>query len=200
MKKDTRLVLCEASGPLKTLIDNLSGNEGELWLTALKRMLRKESPFARDWQIWKTIQTRVYSSIDVLYNELEKRGDVIFRQGGITTEVSETLNLVLVTVEELGFSHGANIDAIYKQAQLLGLSLCPSDLPWQLRLHYVDQPQREDLNIAVKTFKGGLWGGDCINALGHLEELGVGITECDHRGVDNTMFRSYMKFVFCLRK
>jgi hypothetical protein len=200
MKQDTRLVLCETSGPLKTLIDNLSGIEGELWLTALKRMLRKESPFARDWKIWKTIQTKIYSSMDFFYDELEKAGNLVFRQKNTEAKVSETLNLVLITVQELGFSHGASIEAIYDQAQLLGLSLCPSDLPWQLRREYIDQPKGEVLNIAVKTFTEGIYVSDCINSLGNNERPGIGITECDHRGADNTMFRSHMKFVFCLRK
>jgi hypothetical protein len=41
-KKHTGLVLSEARGPLNNLLDNLSGENGEYWLEALKKLLRKE--------------------------------------------------------------------------------------------------------------------------------------------------------------
>src|SRR5688572_11300003 len=45
---NTRLALREARGPLNQLLANLSGNEPELWLTALKKFLRKQNPWADD--------------------------------------------------------------------------------------------------------------------------------------------------------
>lgn len=42
---NTRLALPEVQGPLCQLLGNLSGNEPTLWLTALKRFLRKENPW-----------------------------------------------------------------------------------------------------------------------------------------------------------
>lgn len=41
----TRVSLYEASGPMIDLFQKLSGNNGRQWLCALKRMLRKESPW-----------------------------------------------------------------------------------------------------------------------------------------------------------
>lgn len=201
MKQNTRLVLCEASGPLKTLLDNLSGDEGELWLTALKRMIRKESPFERKWKVWYTIKTKIYSSIEMLYDAIEKReGSSIERREGLKANTSETLYLVVVTLEDLGFSHGANLDAIYKQAFLLGLSLCPDDLPWQLRLEYTDQPVGEKLHIATTTFPGGLHGNPCIANLGRVTFAGVGAEDTVDRRPMGDGFRSKEKFVFCLKK
>lgn len=40
--KNTGLMLSETKGPLKNLLDNLSGENGNYWLIALKKMLRKE--------------------------------------------------------------------------------------------------------------------------------------------------------------
>ena len=40
---NTRIVLCDARGPLTDLLEKLSGEEGESWLRALNRMLRKEN-------------------------------------------------------------------------------------------------------------------------------------------------------------
>ena len=202
-KKDTRMVLCEASGPLKTLLDNLSGDEGEFWLTSLKRMLRKESPFARDWQVWMSIQTKIYSSIEMLYEAIEKqqgRKDFFVKRNDIKTEASETLKLVVVTLENLGFSHGANLKAICKQAILLGLSLCPDDLPWQLRLEYTDQPIGEQLHIATKTtFPGGVWGNPCVAVLGRRDFSGVSAADTVNRQPHGDSFHYTDKFVFCLR-
>ncbi len=41
-KKHTGLMLSEARGPLNNLLDNLSGENGDYWLEALKKLLRKE--------------------------------------------------------------------------------------------------------------------------------------------------------------
>ncbi len=41
-KNNTGLALSEVRGPLNNLFDNLSGEHGEYWLTALKKLLRKE--------------------------------------------------------------------------------------------------------------------------------------------------------------
>lgn len=199
--KGTRLVLCEASGPLKTLLDNLSGEEGGLWLIALKRMLRKESPFEREWKVWKTIQTEIYSSIDTLYDAIEKReGSPVTRRDGLKTKVSETLYLVTVTLEGLGFSHGANLSAVYKQASLLGLSLCPDDLPWQLRLVYVDQPKGEKLFIATTTFPAGPCNNPCIAYLGAMDFRGIGPADTINMGTRGDSFHPTDKFVFCFQK
>ncbi len=42
MKKDTGLLLSEVRGLLNNLNDNLSGDHGDYWVSALKKMLRKE--------------------------------------------------------------------------------------------------------------------------------------------------------------
>jgi len=42
MKGNTGLMLYQIRGPLNNLLDNLSGENGNYWLEALKKMLRKE--------------------------------------------------------------------------------------------------------------------------------------------------------------
>lgn len=39
-----RIALCDARGPLNDLNDKLSGEDGDIWLDALKKMLRKDAP------------------------------------------------------------------------------------------------------------------------------------------------------------
>ena len=55
-----------------------------------------------------------------------------------TGQRSESLELVLPTMEELGFYHGAPVEyeEVYKQAQKLGLLLCPSIVGPELAMQY----------------------------------------------------------------
>ena len=41
----SRPALCDSVGPLKDLIDKISGDDGPVWLGALNKMLRKEDPW-----------------------------------------------------------------------------------------------------------------------------------------------------------
>ena len=50
----SRLLLCDARGPVEDLLQKLSGEDGRIWLEALKKTLRKENPWGAsislDWQ------------------------------------------------------------------------------------------------------------------------------------------------------
>ena len=61
MANDTGLMLSEARGPLNNLLDNLSGVHASYWLTALKKMLRKEEipePPLEVLEMMKKLNTR----------------------------------------------------------------------------------------------------------------------------------------------
>jgi hypothetical protein len=60
------------------------------------------------------------------------------------------LDLVVVSVAELGFDKGATRVDIYTRAQELGLDICPADVGPALRLAYKDQPQNEWLLVAME--------------------------------------------------
>lgn len=53
-----------------------------------------------------------------------------------TSKSTEELELVRLTVADLGFRNGATTDEIYARAEELGLELCPSEVGPQLRLSY----------------------------------------------------------------
>ena len=65
------------------------------------------------------------------------------------TEKTE-VDLVNVSVAELGFKDGATRADIYKRALELSLELCPNEVGPQLRLQYKDQPKGEWLLIAME--------------------------------------------------
>lgn len=61
------------------------------------------------------------------------------------------LDLVVVSVAELGFEKGATCADVYTRAQEeFGLDLCPADVGPALRLAYKDQPQDEWLLVAME--------------------------------------------------
>lgn len=89
-----------------------------------------------------------------------------------TLEKLEKINLIRLTVKDLGFERGATTDEIYKRAEEIGLELCPAEVGPHYRLKYTDQPLGEWLSVAMKQiigrdgfpcvfrlvrFAGGLW-------------------------------------------
>lgn len=74
-----------------------------------------------------------------------------FKAANQETEV----NLVRVSVAELGFPNGATRQEIYNRAQKFGLDLCPPEVGPQLRLQYKDQPMGEWLVIGMNLAGSG---------------------------------------------
>ena len=69
----------------------------------------------------------------------------------ITSENIEDIDLVRLTVGDMGFSNGATTDEIDKKAEELELELCPAEVGPQLRLSYSGD---EYLRIAMKQISG----------------------------------------------
>ncbi|KQY94467.1 helicase [Paenibacillus sp. Root52] len=75
----------------------------------------------------------------ILMNELGKKllADDKFR----TSETKYSVEIVELTVGELGFPDGATTSRIFAKAIELDLELCPLELGPYLRLVYLDQPE-----------------------------------------------------------
>lgn len=71
-----------------------------------------------------------------------------FAQPIATTATS--VDLIVVTVGDLGFKQGATREKIYAKAKRLGLELLPAEAGPQLRLQYSDQPMNEWNVIAME--------------------------------------------------
>jgi hypothetical protein len=59
------------------------------------------------------------------------------------TNPPQTVDLLLITVRDLGFADGATLPEILQQAQNSGLKSGPIDLAPHFRLQYLDQPDGE---------------------------------------------------------
>lgn len=73
--------------------------------------------------------------------------DMLKNEDFTTQHKPEQIDLVILTVKELGFLNGATIDEIYQKAQELGLELCPAEVGPQLQLQH---PISERTLIAMK--------------------------------------------------
>lgn len=71
--------------------------------------------------------------------------DPTFATGSLESEV----DLVNLSLGELGFSEEVSLEEVNRRAQKLGLRLCPSWVGLILRLQYNDQPQKESLFIGM---------------------------------------------------
>ncbi len=71
----------------------------------------------------------------------------------VSADEKKEIELVRVTVAELGFKNGATLKNIYARANELGLDLCPNEVGPQLRLQYKDQPKGERIRIAMDPIK-----------------------------------------------
>lgn len=110
-----------------------------------------------------------------------------------TSKNIEDIDLVCLTVGDLGFSSGATTDEIYKRAEDLGLELCPAEVGPQLRLSYSGD---EYLRIAMKqiTDRGGRPSVFSLDRDGDGLWLGTSDAEPSRRwGADD-------EFVFRVRK
>jgi len=113
------------------------------------------------YKIWKTIKlgTNGLKTVDDFCREAIKGcgmkiGDYandILGKPQFTAAIKEIeVDLVLVSVAELGFKGGAKLKDIYARAKELGLELCLNEVGPQLRLQYVDQPKDELLVIGME--------------------------------------------------
>ena len=172
-------------GQVEAVFNKLGGDDG------VRRFLAGElvaKPVVRNWSAWKTIKlgTGIKDANDfrLAIKNAEMRindwaNDIIGKPEFTVIARETEVDLVKVTVGDLGFKDGARRDQIYDRAKELGLELCPPEVGPQLRLQYKDQPLNEwiligmepirhsdgDLNVFnVEHRGGGLWlDGDFDN-------------------------------------
>jgi hypothetical protein len=150
---DTRLNLPEAEGTLRDLREKLNGGQGEEWLRGLKKFLRKENPW-----VWKTIEIGTHKNAWLLCEDLKRSGvqmgfSTNFLNKEIFSTVGNSVNLVLVSVWDLGFHEGSQLRQIYAAAERRGWYRCSVEMGLELRRQYLNQPKLEKLIIAMDPVK-----------------------------------------------
>ncbi|HVM58992.1 MAG TPA: hypothetical protein VMT80_01545 [Candidatus Paceibacterota bacterium] len=146
------------AGQLNAIVKKLGGEQdalrflrGELVVSAPKPILMSVLP------VWKTVQLGTCKTPDEYRKALSSAGmrigdwvdDIL---GKIScSKKAVDLDLVVLSVADLGFKDGAKYSDICAKAIELGLELCPAEVGPALRLQYGDQPKREWLRIAMEA-------------------------------------------------
>ncbi|MEK7185229.1 MAG: hypothetical protein AAB726_01265 [Patescibacteria group bacterium] len=122
--------------------------------------------------------------------------DILGKPAFTASETEQEVNLVNLSVAELGFKDGARYDQICAKAQELGLELCPNEVGPQLRLQYTDQPKGEWLIIATESIADS-HGDLSVFGIEHDDgELWLGA----HDGDPGDVWDADDRFVFVRRK
>ena len=146
-------------GQVEALFNKLGGAEGVMEFLSGKTMVTKVlSDEKTSFNVWKTIKLGTLKNADEFRKALKKNGlkigdwgnDILGKPAFTVTSVEEEIQLVNLSVADLGFKDGANYGNICAKAKELGLELCPNEVGPQLRLQYKDQPKGEYLRIAME--------------------------------------------------
>jgi hypothetical protein len=121
-----------------------------------------------DMPVWKRIALGTHKGVNALRRALDaarvRVGDsadeVLGRPAFHFSQARTDVDLVVVSVAELGFQDATPLGEIYRRAGELGLELCPAEVAPLLRLQYVNQPVGEFLNVAMRPI--ATYGGDLI--------------------------------------
>jgi hypothetical protein len=118
--------------------------------------------------VWKGLTLGTYKGVNALRAALDaarvRVGDsadeILGRPGFPFSQTKTDVNLVVVSVAELGFDDSTSLADFYRRAGELGLELCPAEAAPLLRLQYADQPMGEFLNVAMRPVE--TYGGQPI--------------------------------------
>ncbi len=81
---------------------------------------------------WKTIEIGKYKTIKALKEAVSKKATISSWANDILDKVKlsekQNIDLVRMTVSEMGFPNGATLKEIYAKAKELGLDLCPPEV------------------------------------------------------------------------
>ncbi len=180
--------------------NKLGGEEGVDRLLDGKLKLVEVQP--REFAVWKSVKLGTCKSPDEYRNALKKAGrrigdwgdDILGRISCSQVEVD--LDLVDLSVGDLGFKGSARYADICTKAVELGLELCPAEVGPALRLQYGDQPRDEWLRIAMEAITARD-GDRLIFGVGHGSD---GLWLHAHYGHPYYVWYAAHRFVFARRK
>ncbi len=192
-------------GQIEAMVNKLGGMEGVRGLLSGDLVVVEA---VRRLKTWKTIKLgtgglktagdfrRILRSgkFEITEWTSEILGDWAFEVADEETEV----DLVRVTVGELGFREGARLKQLYGCAQELGFQLCPPEVGPQLRLQYKDQPKEDSVFVGMEPIAGKGGGDDAlVFTLRHINSIllldSYSISNVEHY---NSPFRPELAWVF----
>ena len=185
-------------GQIEAVFNKLGGDDG------VRRFLAGElvvKPVDRNWLTWKTIKLgtgiKDANGFRQAIKNAEMRisdwaNDIIGKPEFVVIAGEMEVDLVKVTVGELGFKDGARRDQIYDRVKELGLEICPPEVGPQLRLQYKDQPLDEWILIGMEPIRSS---GGVLGVFG-VEHNDVGFWLGGDYGGPDDVWRTDCQWVF----
>ena len=173
-------------------------------LARVKRLIRSLFQFRRAAgpSVLKTIKLGSGRTAEEYRKALEEAayhigdwGNDILGKTACAQEETE-VDLVVLSVKELGFNDGAYYKDICARALELGLELCPAEVGPALRLDHNDQSHGEWLRIAMEAVTGSD-GDRFIFAVNHVND---GLSLDGDYGHPEFFWEADGRFVFLRRK
>lgn len=135
--------LQEILGPIQDFLEKLGGRKGRQWLIAFKRFLRKENPWA-DGIMFET-DILSFKPEKEIHGEEVRQWLRVFQSDPSVAEYFKLLDpsksfmnkalsmigridIVLLSVKDLGFENEASLEEIYKKAKEHGFKLCSKEI------------------------------------------------------------------------
>jgi hypothetical protein len=141
-------------GEIEAVLNKLGGEEGARRFLAGELVVK---PAPLELKIFKTIKLGTgLKTADDFRKAIMDKGmhfyseDVLSRLISAVAAEETEVDLVVVSIAELGFKNGAYPKQIYARAKELGLQPCPAEVGPQLRLQYPEQPNKELLIIGTE--------------------------------------------------
>jgi hypothetical protein len=116
------------------------------------------APHIADLPVWKTVTIGIWRNANSYRDALDVAGmkigdsadEIIGRPAFRYEQTERSIELVRVSLNDLGLAQGVSLAEVYRRAAQAGLELCPPELAIALRLSYRDQPLGEFLNVAME--------------------------------------------------
>lgn len=184
------------------IINRLGGEEGaERFKRGELVLVPATKP---EFPVWKTVRLGIYKNADGYRKALKKAGlrlsdwasDMMGKSAFTCAKQGTELDLVRLTVAELGFKDGARYADICAKALELGLGLCPAEVGPALRLQYDDQPRDEWVRVGMEAITDSD-GSLSIFAVGYGSD---GLWLGGIRGRPGSVYYAVYRFVFVRRK
>ncbi len=167
-------------------VPELSGDVMQGWIEnpkSLKKFLKGLCPpeTTPTFPTWKTIALGIHKSADEYRKALKVNGfkigdwanDILGKPAFTASDTETEIELVKMTVAELGFKEGTTRKDVYERAIELGLKLCPNEVGPALRLQYTDQPMGEWLLIAMDSITDSNGNLDVFHTERNSDGLGL---------------------------
>jgi hypothetical protein len=112
------------------------------------------------FNVWKKITIGTFGNIERIRESLKQAGHAVSNYASegldmiLLSKNEKDIDVVILSVSELGFKTGATYDDICKRAVELGLMLLPAEAGPKIRLDYTNQPNGERLRIAMNPYNG----------------------------------------------